>query len=423
VFDEPVTTMFHDWMYRCAAFCGVDIPEVVMDPCGYKLAAVVNDPANFTDETLLEAYGYLYGPKRKALMQQALDAGGDDAERARRYIRYGVGRIDVFQQILKQGFTARYNYATGHRGTLWQGRYSSILLAEDDAAVRVAAVTLTLMSEERTGGTIPVIEPEESASPTLDGNAASNDNEDASLQSAANSTDSDAGDDSNIQDQSLQSQVEAEDRPAANSSNLQAPAKQEWKPVAYVTDKPQVDGLPRDEKWGRILPSWSAWWRAQSGDSLAIWHLERYFPATDEYTTLERYAATKELVRWMLDHPEGEQQPGVAESLLSVAAGLVMDYFETAQDLRYYSELTRRGYGRALHTQGVLAELVTRRGKQIERGKRAHALGIHIKSGHELHLLLRPRNRPRARTGPSLPSTQMMDGDNSVAGPPLQGTD
>jgi hypothetical protein len=119
--------------------------------------------------------------------------------------------------------------------------------------------------------------------------------------------------------------------------------------------------------------------------------MARYFPPTAEYTTLQRYEATKQYVRWLVENPEGDPQLALPPDWLMVATGLVMDFFAEVRDIRYYSALTRSGYGRVLHVPSVLQELVTKRGLRIARAKKAHSLEITTKHGERLQMLLRPK--------------------------------
>jgi len=392
IFDKPTTRMFLDWMERCAAFCGVSVPEATPNRFGYRLLVVVHDPATFSDDALSLAYGYLYGPVRLSMLLRGLAAGGEQAAAARRYLRYGVGRIDVFQQLLKQGFTTRYNFAHKRKGTLWQERYSSIMLADDDAAIRVAAVTLTIMAEDAAGRSIP--QPNEDQQQTVFDAAivalASSTADIDATHHQATATPATHGSERQSSHSASPDHKETGDRAAHSSSAGQNPEKPDWQPVIYAPDKLHDDGLPLTEEHERPLTMGSVWWRAQAGDKQALKQLERYFPPTAQYTTLQRYEATKDLVRWILENPEGDPRLALPEEMLLIAADLVMGFFETIRDLRYYSELTRRGYGRVMHVPSVFAELVTKAGQRIERAKRAHTLGIRTTYGQELHMLLRP---------------------------------
>jgi hypothetical protein len=453
IFDNPTTKLFHDWMERCAAFCGVSVPEATLDRKGYSLLAVVHDPATLSDAHLLRAYGHLYGPVLKARLCRRLLAGGEEEQQALRHLRYGAGRIDVFQQLVKQGFTTRYNYAHRRKGTLWQGRYDSILLPEDDAAIRVAAVTLTIMAEDAATGAEmlaelaaaaiaakkahkaktgeeeldvdEMVEMVAAANNTAAGMAsdegaepgqAAGDESPADTDAAAaeqsysdesqadtedeDAAEQDASDDAQADtDDGEQADVEADDAEKADVAEADVEAagagqsgrKPKWKPVSYKPTKRHVDGLPPSKQPDKHLAIWSNWGRAQAGNKWALKEMARYFPPTAEYTTLQRYEATKQYVRWLVENPEGDPQLALPPEWLMVATGLVMDFFAGVRDIRYYSALTRSGYGRVLHVPSVLQELVTKRGLRIARAKKAHSLEITTKHGERLQMLLRPK--------------------------------
>jgi hypothetical protein len=447
VFDEATSNLFYDWMERCAAFCGVSVPEAFLDRQGYSLLAVVHDPASISDAYLLRAYGYLYGPVLQARLCGKLLAGGEAEEQALRQLRHGVGRIDVFQQMLKQGFTTRYNYAHKRTGTLWQGRYESTLLPEDEAAIRVSAVTLTIMAEdaaadaemvnelaaaviaakkahEARAGAEPLDVDElaqmvaaatstpTGAAPAADASPAQSATDDPQAdadcaspeqattddsQADAEAPEHSASDESQVDTDGVEAAgAEAVEADSAETDTVEANAERSssesgWRPVRYKPKVRHVDGLPPTKKRGKQKMAWSHWGRAQAGNKWALQQIARYFPPTDEYTTLQRYEATKQYVRWLVENPEGDPKLALPPEWLMVAAGLVMDFFNGVRDIRYYSTLTRTGYGRVVHVPSVLAELVTKRGLRIERAKRAHSLEITTKDGERLQMLLRPQ--------------------------------
>jgi hypothetical protein len=433
VFDQATSNLFYDWMERCAAFCGVSVPEAFLDRQGYSLLAVVHDPASISDADLLRAYGYLYGPVLQARLCGKLLAGGEAEQQALGQLRHGVGRIDVFQQMLKQGFTTRYNYAHKRKGTLWQGRYESTLLPEDEAAIRVSAVTLTIMAEDAAADAELVNElaaaviaakkaheakagdepldvdelaqmvaaatskptgaaPAAYASPAQSATDDSQADTAAAAQSATDDSQADtAAAEHNDSDDSQVDMADADEEDTDETDAERSSSESGWRPVRYKPKVLHVDGLPPTKNRGKQKMAWSHWGRAQAGNKWALQQIARYFSPTDEYTTLQRYEATKQYVRWLVENPEGDPKLALPPEWLMVAAGLVMDFFAGLRDVRYYSMLTRSGYGRVVHVPSVLAELVTKRGLRIARAKRAHSLEITTKDGERLQMLLRPQ--------------------------------
>ncbi len=391
IFDAPTSVMFLNWLYICADFCGVSVPERPLTRCGYRMLVVVHDPTTFSDEQLLEAYGHMYGLHLLARMVDQLNAGGALALDARRRLRYGLGRIDVFQQLLKQGMTARYNKAHKRKGTLWQERYNSMMLPSDDAAVRVSAVTLTIMAEDEAGEPMPrKLQQAKAAakageSVTEEHDVAAVKADDVAPPTVMTGEQDAARADATITVSTDRGQADAAAPELADGA---APATA-GAPAFELHD----DGLPLTAKHDKSLDCWTGYWRAQIGDSRALRELARYFPPTEEYTTLERFEATKELVRWMMDNPRGNPQTALPARVLMIACGLVLDFFMTLRDLCYFSDLARGGYGRVVNLPSVFEGLFDGRGEPIERAKQAHKLKIHTKCGQQLMMLLRPGER------------------------------
>ena len=141
--DEQIKRRLVDLMHRAAEFSGVDVCTYVVMDNHLHLCVHVPEPAEVDEGTVVERVGALYGEARAAELRGELErlrAEGreDDAIRVLDRLRARMGDLSEFMKTFKQRVTQWYNRELGHEGTLWSGRFKSVLLDRDDA-VRVVA--------------------------------------------------------------------------------------------------------------------------------------------------------------------------------------------------------------------------------------------------------------------------------------------
>ena len=141
--DGRIKRRLVDLMHRAAAFSGVDVCTYVVMDNHLHLCVHVPEPAEVDERTVVERVGTLYGEARAAELRGELErlrAEGreDDATRALERLRARMGDLSEFMKTFKQRVTQWYNRELGHEGTLWSGRFKSVLLDKEDA-VRVVA--------------------------------------------------------------------------------------------------------------------------------------------------------------------------------------------------------------------------------------------------------------------------------------------
>ena len=95
------------------------------------------------ERTVVERVGTLYGEPRAAALRAELErlrtAGMEaDAVRMLDRLRARMGDLSEFMKTFKQRVTQWYNRELGHEGTLWSGRFKSVLLEKDDAVRAVS---------------------------------------------------------------------------------------------------------------------------------------------------------------------------------------------------------------------------------------------------------------------------------------------
>ena len=141
--DERIKKRLLDLMRRAAEFSGVDVCTYVLMDNHLHLCVHVPEAGEIDERTVVERVGTLYGEPRAAALRAELErlrAAGMEADAVRMLdrLRARMGDLSEFMKTFKQRVTQWYNRELGHEGTLWSGRFKSVLL-DKDYAVRVVA--------------------------------------------------------------------------------------------------------------------------------------------------------------------------------------------------------------------------------------------------------------------------------------------
>jgi putative transposase len=142
---------FRGLLRRVAGFCGVEvITFALLDNHFHLLIEVPGKPGELSDEALLERARLLYGKERKgqALSMQrieaALRAGSEVREAMRGLLMGRMASLPMFMKILKQRYSVLFNRKYDRVGTLWEGRFRSVLVENTRVAVRAVAAYIDL---------------------------------------------------------------------------------------------------------------------------------------------------------------------------------------------------------------------------------------------------------------------------------------
>ena len=141
--DERIKKRLLDLMRRAAEFSGVDVCTYVFMDNHLHLCVHVPEAGEIDERTVVERVGTLYGEPRAAALRAELErlrAAGMEADAVRMLdrLRARMGDLSEFMKTFKQRVTQWYNRELGHEGTLWCGRFKSVLLEKDDAIRAVA---------------------------------------------------------------------------------------------------------------------------------------------------------------------------------------------------------------------------------------------------------------------------------------------
>ena len=134
--NDEKKEVFVNMLYRAADFSGVDvITYVVMDNHFHLCVRVPKREGEIPESEILRRVGVLYGEDRRAALEKRL-AGfreeGDDTAIAAELekLRARMGDLSEFVKTLKQRVSQWYNSNYSHEGTLWSGRFKSVLVED-----------------------------------------------------------------------------------------------------------------------------------------------------------------------------------------------------------------------------------------------------------------------------------------------------
>ncbi len=150
-YDEAERQIFYFIMRKVAKFCGIDIVTFAIMSNHFHILAFVPAPGSVkvTEAMLLERVAVLYGPGEAKEMQKQWkewrDLGlGRLVEKEQEKLRMRMGDVSVFMKELKQRATICYNARHGREGTMWEGRFKSVLIEPDSDALEAVAAYIDL---------------------------------------------------------------------------------------------------------------------------------------------------------------------------------------------------------------------------------------------------------------------------------------
>ena len=134
--DAEKKRVFVNMMHRAADFSGVDvITYVVMDNHFHLCVKIPEREGEVPESEILRRVGVLYGKDRRDALERRLagcreegDDAAADAELAK--LRLRMGDLSEFMKTFKQRVSQWYNSNYGHEGTLWGGRFKSVLVED-----------------------------------------------------------------------------------------------------------------------------------------------------------------------------------------------------------------------------------------------------------------------------------------------------
>ena len=128
---DTVVNMLH----RAADFSGVDVLSYVVMDNHFHLCIRIPEKMVVPEEEVLRRIGVLYGEDRmediRCNLEELRKDGDDEAVGVliEKY-RARMGDLSEFMKTFKQRVTQWFNANNGHEGTLWSGRFKSVLMEE-----------------------------------------------------------------------------------------------------------------------------------------------------------------------------------------------------------------------------------------------------------------------------------------------------
>ncbi len=150
-YDEEERQIFYFIMRKVARFCGVEVVTFAIMSNHFHILAFV--PAKgrvvVTEQMLLERVGVLYGPEEAEDMEKRwkewrnLGMGSFVTEEQEK-LRKRMGDVSMFMKELKQRATICYNARHQREGTMWEGRFKSVLVEPDSDALEAVSAYIDL---------------------------------------------------------------------------------------------------------------------------------------------------------------------------------------------------------------------------------------------------------------------------------------
>lgn len=149
-FGEGDKCAFVRMMRRAAAFSGVEVLNHCVMSNHFHILLHVPKPEGITEEELLRRVAALYGGDYAKWLGEhwaALRKGdrGREAEREQARLRRRMGDMSEFMKTLKQRYSLWYRHQHGEfSGTLWEGRFKSVILQGDPATLSAVSAYIDL---------------------------------------------------------------------------------------------------------------------------------------------------------------------------------------------------------------------------------------------------------------------------------------
>ena len=147
--DEREREIFRHILRKAAAFSGVNVLTYAILSNHFHVLLDVPVQPVLDDAELLRRVAALYGATEANLYKEQWEAwrrSGLDilVEREQEQLRRRMGDVSPFMKLLKQRYSISYNQRHTRTGTLWEGRYASILVEGESRALSTVAAYIDL---------------------------------------------------------------------------------------------------------------------------------------------------------------------------------------------------------------------------------------------------------------------------------------
>jgi len=140
---------FREIMLREAEFRGVEILTYCIMDNHWHIQVTVPPRPNFSDAELAARYRIRYGPDREneilATLRELRGHGSEKSlKKYRNRLLAQLHDLSQFMKALKQNFSNWYNRRHGRKGTLWEKRFTSVLVEGRGEALKTIAAYIDL---------------------------------------------------------------------------------------------------------------------------------------------------------------------------------------------------------------------------------------------------------------------------------------
>jgi len=147
--DEGEREIFRHILRKAAAFSGVNVLTYAILSNHFHVLLDVPVQPVLDDAELLRRVAALYGAIEANLYKERWDVWrrgglGVLVEREQSELRRRMGDVSPFMKLLKQRYSISYNQRHTRTGTLWEGRYVSILVEGESRALSTVAAYIDL---------------------------------------------------------------------------------------------------------------------------------------------------------------------------------------------------------------------------------------------------------------------------------------
>ena len=147
--DEEEREIFRYILRKAATFSGVNVLTYAILSNHFHILLDVPEQPVLDDPELLRRIRALYGAATANIHKERWDNWrgiGLDllVEREQEQLRRRMGDVSPFMKLLKQRYSICYNQRHKRTGTLWEGRYASILVEDDSRVLSTIAAYIDL---------------------------------------------------------------------------------------------------------------------------------------------------------------------------------------------------------------------------------------------------------------------------------------
>lgn len=142
--------MFRRQLWKTAYSCGIEVLTYAILNNHFHVLLRIPGKIELGDDELLQRYRVLY-PKPNKFQAKAIEdyerdlkSGGQAALLAREALLKRMGDLSKFMQLLKQRYSIWFNKTHGRCGTLWSGRFKSVLVEDSVETLKTVGAYIDL---------------------------------------------------------------------------------------------------------------------------------------------------------------------------------------------------------------------------------------------------------------------------------------